>query len=303
MEWFNQLRDLLVVNFWDREDSNILDAHVTEEEDVFEDSFSELPHAEEEMKSEDEVKEVKEEEKKETEEEKVETTISEDTVNFTKEATPQEEKQDISKVYGLFNSTSSTSKSRALINAKKTRMPASLSVKRQLLPLSVRSAIPVTVMKRSSKVPTNLSTTFPLRARPRRRHLLSLSCLNNVLGPSESPSAVIQSSPIKVFPFSEVHQTRHQENQFRDKKEDEGDGDEEEEEGVSEVDKVVSFAGSELHRTTRYQEKVAMEEVKEARKQVPLFGLLNQNISRRVRGVKRSAKVDLRRRKKMRIVG
>ena len=82
-----------MVNFWDPEDSNIIEV-----EDVFEDSLSELPeetspHVEEEKKSDDEEKVVEEE--------------KEETANFTKEAAPQEEKEDMSKVYGLFNSTSS----------------------------------------------------------------------------------------------------------------------------------------------------------------------------------------------------
>ena len=83
-----------MVNFWDPEDSNILDAHLTEVEDVFEDALSELPeetspHVEEEKKSDDE-----EEEKEET---------SEETRNFAKEAAPKEEKKDVSKVHDLFN--------------------------------------------------------------------------------------------------------------------------------------------------------------------------------------------------------
>ena len=107
-----------MVNFWDPEDSNILDAHLTEVEDVFEDALSELPeetspHVEEEKKSDDE-----EEEKEET---------SEETGNFAKEAAPKEEKKDMSKVHGLFNSISSTSKTQASVNLKKTRMPANLS--------------------------------------------------------------------------------------------------------------------------------------------------------------------------------
>ena len=100
-----------MVNFWDPEDSNILDAHLTEVEDVFEDALSELP--EEEKKSDDE-----EEEKEET---------SEETRNFAKEAAPKEEKKDMSKVHGLFNYISSTSKTQASVNLKKTRMPANLS--------------------------------------------------------------------------------------------------------------------------------------------------------------------------------
>ena len=42
--------------------------------------------------------------------------------------------------------------------------------------------------------------------------------------------------------------------------------------------KVVSFADAELHRTTRHQEKVVMEEVKEGRKKVMQFSFLNSNI-------------------------
>ena len=188
-----------MVNFWGPEDSNILDAHVTEVEDVFEDSLSELP---------EETSPHVEEEKKYDEEE--ETATSEETANFTKEAAPQEEKEDMSKVYGLFNSTSSTSKTQALVNVRKTRMPANL-----FTTTPVTSGSPATVMKRSSKVPPNLSTTFPMSA-------------NNVLGSSESPAALKKRSPFKV----------------------------------------VFFADSELHRTTRHQEKVVMEEVKEGRKKV-----------------------------------
>ena len=200
-----------MVNFWDPEDSNIIDAHVTEVEDVFEDCLSELPeetspHVEEEKKSDDEEKVVEEE--------------KEETANFTKEAAPQEEKEDMSKVYGLFNSTSSTSKTQALVNVRKTRMPANL-----FTTTPVTSGSPATVMKRSSKVPPNLSTTFPMSA-------------NNVLGSSESPAALKKRSPFKV----------------------------------------VFFADSELHRTTRQQEKVAMEEVKEGRKKVMQFSFLNSNI-------------------------
>ena len=266
-----------MVNFWGPEDSNILDAHVTEVEDVFEDSLSELPeetspHVEEEKKSVDE------------EEEKEETATSEETANFAKEAAPQEEK----KVYGLFDSTSNyTSKNQALVNVKKTRIPVNLSTtipmarRSQLVPpRRVASGGPVTVMKRSSKVPANLSTTFPMR---RRRQLLPLVSLNNVLGSSESPSALTQSSPMKVFSFSEVHRTRHQEKKSGDKTE-EVKGVATNALGSSESPaalekrspfKVVSFADAELHRTTRHQEKVVMEEVKEGRKKVMQFSFLN----------------------------
>ena len=73
-----------MVKLWDPEDSNILDAHLTEVEDVFEDCLSETStHVE---KEED-------------------TATSEETGNFDKEAAPQEEKKDVSKVHGLFNST------------------------------------------------------------------------------------------------------------------------------------------------------------------------------------------------------
>ena len=273
-----------MVNFWGPENSNILDAHVTEVEDVFEDSLSELPeetspHVEEEKKSVDE------------EEEKEETATSEETANFAKEAAPQEEK----KVYGLFDSTSNyTSKNQALVNVKKTRMPVNLSTtipmarRSQLVPpRRVASGGPVTVMKRSSKVPANLSTTFPISASSRRRRkLLPLASLNNVLGSSESPSALTQSSPMKVFSFSEVHRTRHQEKKSGDKTE-EVKGVATNALGSSESPaalekrspfKVVSFADAELHRTTRHQEKVVMEEVKEGRKKVMQFSFLNSNI-------------------------
>ena len=150
----------------------------------------------------------------------------------------------------------------------------------------------MTVMKRSSKVPANLSTTFPISASSRRRRkLLPLASLNNVLGSSESPPALEKSSPLKVFSFSDVHRTRHQEKKSGDKTEDEVEEEAEEEKGAAtgvlgssespaalkkrSPFKVVSFADSELQRTTRHQEKVVMEEVKEGRKKVMQFSFLN----------------------------
>ena len=245
-----------MVNFWDRRNSNNTLADETEVEDVFEDSLSELPEetsplVEEENKSHYEM----EEEEKEEEEKEEEVAISEERVNFSKQATAfsneflhQEEKEDVKvKVYGLFNSTSPTRQ--ALINVKKTRILSNVSAtipktnprrRSQLIPLRVPSGSPL-----SSKVPVKLSTTFPMmraklsttiptmRASPRRRrNLLPLSSLNSVLEPSESPAAVMRSSPMKFVPFSEVHRTR-------------------------------------------LQEKVAMEKVKEERKKVMQFAFLN----------------------------
>ena len=121
--------------------------------------------------------------------------------------------------------------------------------------------------------------------------MLPLSSFNRVLGPTESPAVAMQSSPIKVFSFSEAHRTRHNE-----KKSDEEEKEVDEEEAISEGKKrestsilgprespaaakktspfkVVSF--SELEHRTRHQEKVAMEEVEEQRKKVMQSGFLN----------------------------
>ena len=154
-------RDL--VAFWDRKDSYSLDARVTEVEDVFEDSRSELQeetslHVEENKSGdkEEEEREKKEEmgKKKGEEGEKKEkgVIISEERLNINNDALSneflrQEEKEeDVAKVYGLFNSTSNGQQ--ASINAKK--------------------------MRRS--VPANLSTAVPVRSSPgRRRQLLPLS--------------------------------------------------------------------------------------------------------------------------------
>ena len=154
-------RDL--VAFWDRKDSYSLDARVTEVEDVFEDSRSELQeetslHVEENKSGdkEEEEREKKEEmgKKKGEEGEKKEkgVIISEERLNINNDALSneflrQEEKEeDVAKVYGLFNSTSNGQQ--ASTNAKK--------------------------MRRS--VPANLSTAVPVRSSPgRRRQLLPLS--------------------------------------------------------------------------------------------------------------------------------
>ena len=222
-------RDL--VAFWDRKDSYSLDARVTEVEDVFEDSRSELQeetslHVEENKSGdkEEEEREKKEEmgKKKGEEGEKKEkgVIISEERLNINNDALSneflrQEEKEeDVAKVYGLFNSTSNGQQ--ASINAKK--------------------------MRRS--VPANLSTAVPVRSR--RRQLLPLS-----------PSATV----VKKRPLFKVEVC-----------------------------------------LTRLQEKMAMKEVREERKKVPQFGLLNPNISRRAKRSFKSEGMDVRRRKKMRIV-
>ena len=173
-----------MVNFWDRKDSSYtLDADVKEDEDVFEDSRSEL-HAEE-SKSDDKEGEKEEEgEKKEVVgEKKVEERekgmiISEERLNnITNEALVNElwrrRNEDAVKVYGLFNSTSKGQQ-------------ASPNVKKK--------------MRRS--VPANLSSTFPMRASPRRR------CQLRTLSPSESPAFLVK----ERFPFKvEVCVTRLQE--------------------------------------------------------------------------------------------
>ena len=224
-------RDL--VAFWDRKDSYSLDARVTEVEDVFEDSRSELQeetslHVEENKSGDKEEEREKKEEmgkKKGEEGEKKEkgVIISEERLNINNDALSneflrQEEKEeDVAKVYGLFNSTSNGQQ--ASINAKK--------------------------MRRS--VPANLSTAVPVRSSPgRRRQLLPLS-----------PSAAV----VK-------------------------------ERSLFKVEVCL----------TRLQEKMAMKEVREERKKVPQFGLLNPNISRRAKRSFKSEGMDVRRRKKMRIV-
>ena len=225
-------RDL--VAFWDRKDSYSLDARVTEVEDVFEDSRSELQeetslHVEENKSGdkEEEEREKKEEmgKKKGEEGEKKEkgVIISEERLNINNDALSneflrQEEKEeDVAKVYGLFNSTSNGQQ--ASINAKKMRR----------------------------RVPANLSTAVPVRSSPgRRRQLLPLS-----------PSAAV----VK-------------------------------ERSLFKVEVCL----------TRLQEKMAMKEVREERKKVPQFGLLNPNISRRAKRSFKSEGMDVRRRKKMRIV-
>ena len=225
-------RDL--VAFWDRKDSYSLDARVTEVEDVFQDSRSELQeetslHVEENKSGdkEEEEREKKEEmgKKKGEEGEKKEkgVIISEERLNINNDALSneflrQEEKEeDVAKVYGLFNSTSNGQQ--ASINAKK--------------------------MRRS--VPANLSTAVPVRSSPgRRRQLLPLS-----------PSAAV----VK-------------------------------ERSLFKVEVCL----------TRLQEKMAMKEVRKERKKVPQFGLLNPNISRRAKRSFKSEGMDVRRRKKMRIV-
>jgi len=242
MEWFNQLRDL-VVNFWDWKESDTHDAQLSE---LAEETSS---HVEEENKSDDEGEEKEEmkEEKEGKEEEKEESAISEERLNTTKKALAfnneflhqKEDVENSAKMYGLFNSTSKD-------NVKKTRrsVPANLST--------------TTIPMRATT-----TTTIPMmRASPRRRRqLLPLTSLTTALGPSESPAAAAAVKESSLFNV-EV-------------------------------------------RLTRLQEKVAMEEMKEERKKVPQFGLLNPNISRRVRGVKRSFKseeMDLRRSKRMRTV-
>ena len=142
-----------MVNYWDRQDSYILDAPVTEIEEVFEDSRAELseeipPHVEEENKSGEE-EDMKEEEKG--------VTISEERLNITNDAMAisneflhheEKKEEDVATAYGLFKSTSPSTRS----NAKKVKRrtpPANLSTNTFPKSSLTSSGVPSVVKKYS----------------------------------------------------------------------------------------------------------------------------------------------------------
>ena len=141
-----------MLNYWDRQDSYILDAPVTEIEDVFEDSRAELseeipPHVEEENKSGEE-----EDEKKEGKG----VTISEERLNITNDAMAisneflhheEKKEEDVATAYGLFKSTSPSTRSKAK-KMKRSALPANLSTN-TFPKSSLTSGVPSVVKKYS----------------------------------------------------------------------------------------------------------------------------------------------------------
>ena len=135
-----------MVNYWDRQDSYILDAPVTEIEEVFEDSRAELseeipPHVEEENKSGEE----------EDEKEKG-VTISEERLNITNDAMAisneflhheEKKEEDVATAYGLFKSTSPSTRSKAK-KMKRSALPTNTFPKS-----SLTSGVPSVVKKYS----------------------------------------------------------------------------------------------------------------------------------------------------------